>query len=595
MRRAMAKMNNPAGVTSNPRPAHIENALIFGEQTVNSILKTVVCGVMAVAVMTSAATRQAWAQSAPQPSVVISMANMDRQLESVNYLVESAGFGQMGFLIKVQADQYLKGIDRSKPVGALLFFDDESPEPKVLGFVPVSNMDDILNTLADNVGGVEEGDDYMTLAMDSGEEILIKQAGDYAYLSDNAENFNLMPDDLAGQVGDLPQRYNLAFKVFGQRIPESLRDQALELIREGYEAQLDQMGDVDSLQSRLQQENFDLQMEQIKSFVNETDYLVIGMNAQKADEALSMELEFVGLEGSKLARQCAAAKDVGPSRFSGFLMEGAAFNFNGASKLLAEDADQYSGMIDQLKQEIINGVDEDGELSEAELEKVEGIVDNLLAAVNETLKAGKMDMGGCLMLNNSGANLAIGALMADPGKLEDAAKEAVAFLEAKGLGDEIQANLNSSTWNGINFHQILVPIPVDEEEARQMIGEQLEILLGIGKDTVYIAAGSNPMDLLKEAIEKSASASASGEQGITEYNLFLTPILRFAANIEGEEMMQMMADELATTGKDRISMTGQMVENGMKMRFEMQDGILKLINVAAQNMGGMMAPPGDDF
>ena len=550
-----------------------------------TILKTLFASLMCAMLI---APVSALAQSEPKPAVVVSVAQMDKQLSTVNYLVKSAGFGEMGFLIKLQADSFLKGIDRSKPAGALMFFEEGSPEPKVLGFLPVSNLSDVLDTLSSNgVGEVEEGDDYNVLITDSEDEVFIKQVGDYAYIADSDALFKRIPSNPAKELGDLPSKYNVGVKAFGQRIPESLRDQALDLIRDGYEAQMEQMDDED-LKSALQKKNVELQMEQIKSFINETDYLTIGMNADEENKNLFMEMEFIGLEGSKLSRQCKVAADAEPTAFGGFLMEGAAFDFNLCSKVVEEDTEQISALLSSAKEELIEAIDEDGDLTEKDLDKIEGMVDKIISALEDTLKAGNMDGGGVVMLND-GLNVALGVKVASPKKVEDAVKEAVALLNDKGLGDKFTANLNKENFEGINMHEILVPTDEAEEEFQDMFGDNLKIYLGVGSDAIYAALGSNPAELLKKGIKGS---KPSGKMPNSQYNVYLAPILKFAASIEGEEMMEMMGEKLAENGKDRIRVVGDMVKNGMKIRFEMQDGILELISVAMQGMG---MRGGDDF
>ena len=539
-------------------------------------------GATLIAPMTAAA------QSDPKPAVVISVAQMDKQMSTVNYLVKSAGFADMGFLIKLQADQYLKGIDRKKPAGALLFFNEDSPEPEVLGFLPVSNLGDVLNTLSDNLGEVEEGDEYNVLITDGGDEVFIKEVNNYAYIADSEELFKRIPADPASELGELPNKYNMAVKAFGQRIPESLRTQALDLIRDGYEAQMEQMDD-DDLKSSLQKKNVEMQMEQIKSFINETDYLTIGMDANQESGNLVMEMEFIGLEGSKLSRQCKVAADSGPSAFGGFLMKGAAFDFNVCSKVVEEDTAQFSSLMKSAKEELVSAIDEDGDLSEEDLDKIESMVDKIVGALEDTIKAGKMDGGGVLKLEKGAMNFALGAKIASPKKIEDAVKEAVAFLNSKGLGDRFTANLNKENFEGINMHEIIVPIEDAEEEVRDMIGDEAKVYLGISSDAVYLAAGSDPLELLKKGIKGSAPG---GKMPNSQYNVYLAPILKFAASVEGEEMMEMMGAKLEEIGKDRIRVVGDVVKNGMNVRFEMQDGILELISVAIQGMG---MGGGDDF
>ena len=534
--------------------------------------------------------QQANAQSAPEPAIVVSMAQVEKQLATANYLVDAAGFGQMAFFIKLQADNYLKGIDSSKPMGAMLYFSEESPEPSWMGFVPISNMDDVLNTIADNLGEVDEGDDYTTVITDSEEEVLIKKVGNFAYLTDDVDMFKRIPEDPVSVLGDLPNSYNLSAKVFGQRIPESLRQQAIDMIRDGYESTLEAQGD-DSLQSDLQQQNFEMQMKQLESFINETDSLTIGFNADKETGSLYMDVEFYGLEGSEMAKRCAVAKQAGASRFGGFLMKNVCFNANMCFKILPEDGETYKQMFTQLKDEAVKEMEEDGEMTDDQIGQMDEIISGLMDALSETVEAGVVD-GGAVVTLDDGFNLAAGMLIKNPGKVEAAVKKAITLAESK-VEEDFEVKLNAGSHQGVNFHKIVVPIPEDEEEMMDVFGDTMNIVIGIGKDAVYLGAGSDPMSLTKKAMD--GTSPSGNEMRQQQYNLFLAPLLRFAANMEGEEMVEMMAEQLAQNGKDRISVVSDMVDNGMKMRFEMQDGILSLISVAAQSMGQGFAPGNDDF
>ena len=58
--------------------------------------------------------RSAVAQSAPQPAVVVSIASLDQQTATTNYLVDKSGFGQFKFLIKTQMKHFTQGIDGTR-------------------------------------------------------------------------------------------------------------------------------------------------------------------------------------------------------------------------------------------------------------------------------------------------------------------------------------------------------------------------------------------------------------------------------------------------------------------------------------------------
>ena len=535
------------------------------------------------------------AQSSPKPAVVISIAKMTEQLADAKYLVDAAGFGQMAFLINVQADQFLKGIDNDKAAGVLLFFEEENPMPKALGFVPVKNLEDVLDTIANNVGEIEEGDDYVTVITDSEQEILIKESGGYAFLSDNKEMFSSIPENPGKMLGDLPTKYNFSAKVFGQRIPESLRGQAIEMIREGYEAQLQQMEDMgEDLAAGIQQGNLDFQMKQIESMIHETDNLVIGFSADKETKSMYFDMEMIGLEGSMLAKRCEATANGKPTRFSGFVNEeNSAFNMNTCFSILPDDAKNYKELIAQMKETGLEEFEADGDLSDEDLEKIEGAMDVIIDVLNSTLDAGIMDGGAVARIKKGDTNIAMGAALTNPQKIETLVKENISLLK-DALGEDLQVKLNSGSHQGVNMHTLVVSIPEEEEETIENFGDQLTIVLGIGKDTIYAAAGNDPYPTLKEAMDRSKSGTYKSDLAM-QWNVYLAPFMKFAAGIENNEMAEIMGDKLEEAGNDRLGVSSWMTNNGMKLRFDMEDGILKLIQAATEAMGQGFGPDGDDF
>lgn len=553
-----------------------------------TICKTILAS-LAIGVLALMPT-QALAQSPPQPAVVISIAKIQEQLDDAKYLVDAAGFGQMAFLINVQADQFLKGVDNTKAAGVLLYFEEGNSQPNALGFLPIENLDDVLNTISNNMGEVDEGDDMTTIITDNESEIHLKQVGDYAFLSDKKEMFENIPESPAKLLGDMPSKYNIAAQVFGQRIPASLRQQWVGLIRDGYESQLDQMGD--DLAADLQQGNLDFQMEQLESMINETDELMIGFAADKDSKSMYFDIEMVGLADSVFAKRCQATADAKPSEFLGFVEEGCAFNANACYTMLAEDAEAYKKMLDTLQDQGMEELEADGDLSDEDLENLESAMKEMIEIVKQTLDEGILDTGMIAQMDKGEINFASGMRIADPQRLESLVKKYIPMLQDE-LGDKVQINLNSGSHLGATMHTIVFTVPEEEEEVIDSVGEEVTVILGIGDKSVYVAAGSSPQTLLKDSMARSKTASTI--QQYMQYNVYLAPIMKFVSGFENNEMVEIMAEKLTEAGNDRIAMTSSLKENGMKMRLDVQDGVLKLIQAAQESMGQGFGPDEDDF
>ena len=532
------------------------------------------------------ATERGFCQSAPEPAVIISIASIDEQLDDVEYLANAASeeMGQMSGLLKMQARGFTRGIDTTKSAGMMMYFNEDSPQPTTIGFVPLENMDDMLDTLA-GFAEIDEGDDIVTIIADSGQEISMKQVGNYAFMSDQPGNLEDVPKDPSKLIGKMAEQYNIAATVYPQRIPEGLRDMAMGLIQQGAEQNMQMLDEIDPVQAEIQQQNFEMQMQQMENLFNDTEEMVLGMAADQKAEAIYFDLVMTAKPGSEMAEQISASKKAGASRFGGFLMDGAAMTANMTSQIAPNQKEQTLAVIKNSKEQIQEMLDANPNMTDAQAEMTEELVDSLLDVVMQTVEDGRMDMGAVMMMSDGEMNFAMGVEAANPKKLEDAVKDVVKMVE-KQVGDQVQFNLNAGSHRGTTFHEILVEIPSSEEEAQQIFGDQLTLVIGIAKDAVYFAMGSGPEDILKSAMDKSAESSESKANMPMQVNFYLSPILKFASGIQGMEMMEMMSDTLQPGG-DRIQIRSEFIDNGTKTRFEIQDGILELLGAAGGMMGGM--------
>ena len=522
--------------------------------------------IVAICVVSLLPSEKTYAQSAPKPAVVVSLAPLGEQMKDLKYLVSASGFGKMNFLIQSQVKHFTAGIDRDRPSGMMMFFQGEDPEPQWLGFVAVENVEDMLDRIAD-FADVDEDDDLITISPENGDEILAKEVNGYLLIADDKEMFSMAPAAPAEELGNLPNDYNLAARVFGQRIPQELRQKGIDLISEGYARQMEELGkDGD--------EFLDAQMDQIKSFVNDTEEIMIGFQADKESGKLSTKMIFRGTPGSELAKRCNVMKDISSGKFTGFLNSEAAFNSNLRAKIIKEDIESYNSLLDQLREQALEEIDADGELDDDEFSKLETLADDMISVLKETIAEGEFDAGAVLMMEKGSMNFASGAKIANPEKLIKSI-HSIAEMAQEKSGDIVDLNFNSESYDGISFHTINIAVPSDEEEFQKLLGEKITIMIGIGTDSVYLCGGNDPMPLLKASIEKSKTATEL--ESLNQYNVFLAPILRFASGVTPEPALETMAGILEESGKDRISVFSDVIENGIESRLEMEDGILALI------------------
>jgi hypothetical protein len=115
----------------------------------------------------------------------------------------------------------------------------------------------------------------------------------------------------------------------------------------------------------------------------------------------------------------------------------------------------------------------------------------------------------------------------------------------------------------------------------------LDITVGIGPDAVYVALGKDNVAAVSKAIDASA---ADRSKTVPPFALSLSvgqlaAVAAAADDTEGREkaVLQAIADKLNSEakGRDHFHATGQVIPNGLRYRFEAEEGVLKAIGTAA--------------
>ncbi|WP_075084851.1 hypothetical protein [Mariniblastus fucicola] len=524
---------------------------------------------------TLVAVATSYAQSVPEPAVVISLAPVKEQMNDVNYLVDASGFGQAKFLIKSQIKYITNGIDTKRPAGVLLYFEGDNPQPRTVIFLPVKDFDELLDTVS-NVAEVDDEDDVIKILPSNGETLYAVEKGDHVFITMDEESLSELPEDPQSMLGDMPSKYNLAAHVYGGRVPDELRQKAVDLIKDGYLDSLQNMGtDPDQIDQQIA--DFE---EQIKA-IKDIDEIVFGMVADEESHKMAMEFTVTGKPGSKVAKSYAGFANADPTRFAGFMNDAAALDYNMCFNVDTTDADKIGPQMDTMIESMMTELDNDGEFDDEEMDTIRSAAVQIAEVVEATFKEGRIDSGGQLLMGENDFNFVAGGQVADPKKVESAAKELIGLVGERAA-DAFKVNLDFASHNGVTMHEIIVNIPEDEEELQDFVGSELVLLLGIGDKDVYLAAGKNPMDTLKAAMDGTGVAP----EFPVIYNLRITPILEFAASTTGQPMLDGMVDKLKEVGRDKMTVYSKAIENGLFTRMEMEDGALSLIQEAMKGMQG---------
>jgi hypothetical protein len=178
-----------------------------------------------------------------------------------------------------------------------------------------------------------------------------------------------------------------------------------------------------------------------------------------------------------------------------------------------------------------------------------------------------------------------GGFIADPTKVESGLKK-IADVAKEKEGDEVpEISWAADKYKDVTFHTMKAPVDEQEEEARQLFGETVDIVVGIGKKAVYFALGRDAANAVKKIIDDSA-ANPNKATVPVEMTVALGQIMNAAKGFADEDdkpQIEMIAEMLESeaNGRDHIRLNAQPIENGIRMRIEAEEGVLRAIGMSA--------------
>jgi hypothetical protein len=222
------------------------------------------------------------------------------------------------------------------------------------------------------------------------------------------------------------------------------------------------------------------------------------------------------------------------------------------------------------------------------------MVGEVFDAIKVTFESGKIDAGATLNLSEKSLALVVGAYVAEPKSVEDALHKLAKLGEKEPNLPKIKFDADKHA--GIRFHSASIPVPPDRKIAK-ILGDQLDVSVGIGEKVVYLALGTDSLEMAKGLID-SSKAQASKQLPPFQLNVSLGPVLKFIAALgedaaDDESMLKKLAKDLAKTpGKDHLRLEYMPQPNGATIRLSAEEGVLMLLGTALKSAQESGAIPG---
>ncbi len=535
-----------------------------------------------------------------KPVVTVSFAGYEEvraNLEAIGKLGGNPKWaeGLEGMLAMMTQGQGLATLDKKAPWGAFVQLSEDG-EPKVLGFVPVADLKKFMEIVKNSPvgGGISESDGVFEFANPSGEPIYLAQRGKVAAIVKDKADLEGFPADPEKLLGDLPQKYLIAVRASVKNVPETLRDKALGFLTMMSQATTQREEDETDEQFALREKTAKQSMEQMAMFFKETEQILLGLNIDRKTNKISLDLEIVAQEGSKLAEELAKAKP-GKTDLAGFDLPNAAVVANSIGVMTDRDVADAKDTLQVLRDKLLRQVGKQ-ELTEEQMKLVKEMLDEALAIAEKNIETKKSDVGMAVCLAPSAVTVVAGAVVVDGQPIEKLVKK---FFEAAKEEEPALAEMvkfDAETYKGVRFHTLSIPLPAEAEELKPFVGDTIDVVLGVGDTQAFVSAGRDAAKILKQVIDKS-QAEAGKDVPPFRMSISALQIAKFAAAVVPDEDAKTKIQGVAamleqTSGKDHVIITGQSVPNGVRMHIELEEGFMQLLGNATKMMGGMGGVPG---
>ena len=276
-----------------------------------------------------------------------------------------------------------------------------------------------------------------------------------------------------------------------------------------------------------------------------------------------------------------AVWEAGRTDFTGFEADGAAVTFVGATQLATGDTAPLRTLVEYLRKKALKGLEQDAQTPAA----LKDIVDQVLQVVDKTVEEGKAGAGASVVLAPKSLKFVAGVHVSDGRALAKAfqdlfelARQQPSMPDVKFYADKI---------GEIDLHKFTVPISDSDEDARKILGDKLDVVVGTGPQCLYFAFGDLSDQLLKKVVDASA---ASGSQALPPARLQVAvrPLAAFLASLDTkDDKLNKMAEAIeAASGGDAISLGVLTFENGLGCRLVVEEGVLEMLGKSAATTGG---------
>ena len=509
---------------------------------------------------------------AAEPAVIISVKGFDELLSDVGYLGEVINQPQVGGLAQaiigqMTGGQGLKGLDGSKPIGAYVTLSPEGQPQDIVVFVPVSDQKAFAATLAilsPNTEKVGELTQYQFQINPN--PVFAKAGAKYFFFSPTAESLKETADP--AKLVTVPA--DISIEIDLTKIPDNFKE--LFLAQTEASANANSNPSQSEAEQKGQEAGAKLFLAGLRRLTMDTARLTLSLDINSKVKATVLDLAFAAKSGTPLAQACAGyAKTVSP--FAGLVSKQTVGSYVVSTPLSTDAEGALKLVLDEGEKAGLANLPGEPAAKEAATKMLKRMAE----LFRMTVLRGRWDQA--VVVNAVDGKLQIVSAM----KLAKGDQVGQFFEEFVKNTPEAKEHvkLNVTQIGKVKVHAITLP---PDEDAQKYFGTG-PVHVAVNDDTAVIVLGGDSLATLKGALDRPAApAKAAAALAPISLRVGMSKILAPLNDFNPSQIPPAIFEQSKSAlegGLDQIALevTGQ--PQGLKIRLEVQEGVLRLGAIAA--------------
>lgn len=477
----------------------------------------------------------------------------------------------------------LKGIDRDKPFGMMLYL---APgligTPVGISYVPITNLDDALATLAYGMGTITPMDGKSgrhEIAYGERFKIRTLHRGDYLFLvgpdgSEDALDRNF-PDPVKLSAR-LSSQYDIAISLLIKSVPPAMKTLFVEFLKNQSQAEFQQKDGEPESVYRLRRANGESWLELIDKVVNQGEELTIGGRMDPENRRAYIDFEIAGTSDSKLAK---FFQDMAGKRtyFGNLIQNPATLTMSVSWLLDAKQRGLFTQFFEVARKEIAERADKEG------VANVASVIDPIFKALLASAETGHIDGFVQIVGDEPGRYAMIGGakLMASR-SLPTQINDLLQFVKDNPNGNETIPKLELAT-DAIDSHPVhRIQLTPPDKPGQKMFGESSHLYLYATPQAIWFAFGGDAaMDALKEAVAQASLPQDPMQNRNRVPFQFVTHAKNWLTVANEDTPRQVSFNETARASfeseNDAMRLDVKPTDSGVRLRIEFEEGFIALL------------------